>query len=201
MQNCNIISQPGYWHWHGYTGNILIFIFIFKFFYGCTHSIWKFPGLGSNQSCSRWPVSQPQQCQITHRICDLNHSSGAGSLTHRARPAIKPSSSWTLCQVLNPLSHNRNSSIFIFKVHILLHFFFLFVYSEYVCIFNWNKVDLQYYISFRCTAYWFQVFIDYIPFVVIIKYWLYSEYSTIYSYICTDTQILTYQSDFPFYLY
>ena len=25
------------------------------------------------------------------------------------RPGIKPTSSWTLCRVLNPLSHNRNS--------------------------------------------------------------------------------------------
>ena len=33
----------------------------------------------------------------------------AGSRTHRARPGIKPMSSWTLCRVLHLLSHNRNS--------------------------------------------------------------------------------------------
>ena len=30
-------------------------------------------------------------------------------LTHRARPGIEPTSSQTLCQVPNPLSHNGNS--------------------------------------------------------------------------------------------
>ena len=53
---------------------------------------------------------QPQQHQIwatfvTYSIaCDH-----AGSLTPWARPGIEPVSSWALCQVLNPLCHNRNS--------------------------------------------------------------------------------------------
>ena len=34
-----------------------------------------------------------------------------GSLTHQTRPGIEPTSSWVLCQVLNPLSHDRNSII------------------------------------------------------------------------------------------
>ena len=38
--------------------------------------------------------------------------SNAGSLTHSARPQIKPVSSWALCQVLNPLSHDENSKVF-----------------------------------------------------------------------------------------
>ena len=33
------------------------------------------------------------------------------SLTHCARPGMEPASSGTLCQVLNPLSHNGNSTI------------------------------------------------------------------------------------------
>ena len=37
----------------------------------------------------------------------------AGCLTHWARPGIKPKSSWTLCRVLNPLSHNRNPQVHI----------------------------------------------------------------------------------------
>ena len=37
-----------------------------------------------------------------------------GSLTHWAAPGIKPTSSQTLCWVLNPLSHNRNSKKLIF---------------------------------------------------------------------------------------
>ena len=40
----------------------------------------------------------------------LHHShSNLGSLTHWVRPGIEPTSSWVLCQVLNLLSHNRNS--------------------------------------------------------------------------------------------
>ena len=39
------------------------------------------------------------------------------SLTHRARPGIEPTSSWMLCQVLNPLSHSGNSLHVAFPVH------------------------------------------------------------------------------------
>ena len=43
-------------------------------------------------------------------ICNLLHSFWqCQSLTHWARTGIEPASSWTLSQVLNPLSHNRNS--------------------------------------------------------------------------------------------
>ena len=48
---------------------------VFVLFFGCTRGIWKFPGQGLNPSHS----------------CDLCHSWGnAGSLTHCARPGIKP---------------------------------------------------------------------------------------------------------------
>ena len=36
--------------------------------------------------------------------------SNARPVTHGVRPGIKPVSSWTLCRVLNPLSHNGNSN-------------------------------------------------------------------------------------------
>ena len=42
------------------------------------------------------------------RICNLY--SEAGSLTHWARPGVEPTFSWTLCWVLNPLSHNGDLS-------------------------------------------------------------------------------------------
>ena len=43
-----------------------------------------------------------------------------GTLTHWTRPGIKPSTSWTLCQVLNPLSHNGNSlNIYFFELMFL----------------------------------------------------------------------------------
>ena len=67
------------------------------------------PRLGSNRSCSRWPTWQPQQRQIqgkspTHTIVHSN----ARSLTHWARPGIKPSSSWLGSL---PLSCNGNARI------------------------------------------------------------------------------------------
>ena len=33
---------------------------------------------------------------------------------------------------------------------------------------NWGIVDIQYYISFKCTTYWYNIFIDYTPVAVII---------------------------------
>ena len=56
------------------------------------------------------PTPQPPQHQI--RAMSLTYTtahSNAGSLTHWAKPGIEPTSSWTLCWVLNPLSHNGNS--------------------------------------------------------------------------------------------
>ena len=38
--------------------------------------------------------------------------------------------------------------------------------------FYWGIVDVQYYISFRCTTQWFTIFKGYIPCIVIIKHWL-----------------------------
>ena len=43
--------------------------------------------------------------QDLSRIHNLCHS-----LTHWERPGLEPTSSWILCWILNPLSHNKNSS-------------------------------------------------------------------------------------------
>ena len=77
---------------------------------GYTYGIWKFPGQGQNQSCSCQSMPQSQQHQIQAvSVTDTTVLGNGGSLTHRARSWIKPVSSQTLCQALNPLSHNRNS--------------------------------------------------------------------------------------------
>ena len=66
----------------------------FFLLFSCTHDLWMFWGQKSNPSHS----------------CNLCHSRGnTRSLTHWARPGIKPASSKTLCQVLNLLRSNRNS--------------------------------------------------------------------------------------------
>ena len=41
--------------------SIFSFFSFYFSFQGCTHSIWRFPGQGSNRSCSHWPMPQPQQ--------------------------------------------------------------------------------------------------------------------------------------------
>ena len=68
------------------------------------------PGLGVNWSYSCQPTPQPQQRGIQATSVTYTAAHGnARSLTHWARPGMEPTSSWTRRQVLNPLSHNRNS--------------------------------------------------------------------------------------------
>ena len=56
---------------------------------------WKFPGEGSNGSCSCRPTPQPQQLSIWAASVTYTTAHGnAGSLTHSARPGIEPASSW-----------------------------------------------------------------------------------------------------------
>ena len=43
-------------------------------------------------------------------------------------------------------------------------------------------VAVQYYVSYRCTIQWVVIFKGCAPFIVIVKYWLYSPHCTIYSY-------------------
>ena len=64
-----------------------------------------------NRSCSFWPRSQPQQHGIQAASVTYTAACGnAGPLTHGTWAGIEPTSSWKLCQVLNPLSHNGNST-------------------------------------------------------------------------------------------
>ena len=77
----------------------------------------RFPGWGSNWSCSCWPMPQPQQCQIRAVLASLCHSHSntaselhlwpipqlsaiPDALTHWARSGIELTSSWTLVRFL-----------------------------------------------------------------------------------------------------
>ena len=74
---------------------LFIYLFLSFVFYGRTHSMWRFPGLGSNQNWSRQPTPQPQQCGIWFTSAAYSTVHGnAGSLTHWARPGVKSASSW-----------------------------------------------------------------------------------------------------------
>ena len=76
----------------------LIFIVLFSFlFFGCTHSTWKFPGQGSNPSHS----SKLHQSYSNTRC-----------LTSYAGPGIEPMPPQRQHQILHPLHHSRNSSLF-----------------------------------------------------------------------------------------
>ena len=67
-------------------------------------------------------MPQPQQRGIWAASGTYTRAHGkAGSLTHWARPGIEPTTSQTLCWVLNPLSHKRNSWLFFFYVLLLIN--------------------------------------------------------------------------------
>ena len=52
-------------------------------FQGCTYSIWRFPGQGSNQGYSCQSMPQPQQCQIRAASSTYTTAHGnTGSIAH-----------------------------------------------------------------------------------------------------------------------
>ena len=62
---------------------LYLLLLLFCHFLGCTRGIWRFPGQGSNWSCSHRPTPQPQQrgIQTASATYSTAHSN-AGSLTH-----------------------------------------------------------------------------------------------------------------------
>ena len=73
-----------------------LFVFAFK---GGTHDKWRFPGWGSNWSCSCRPTppSQPEPSGIRARSATQTTThSNSRSLTCWARPGIEPPSSWII---------------------------------------------------------------------------------------------------------
>ena len=50
----------------------------------------------------------------------------------------------------------------------------------FVFVFFWSTVNIKYYVSYKCTIWWFLIFKGYIPFEVIRKYFLYFPCSTIH---------------------
>ena len=78
------------------------FILFDMSFYGRTHGIWRFPGQGSNRSCSCLSMPQSQKCRIWVTSANYTTTHGnAGSLTHWVSPGIEPVSSWILVVFIN----------------------------------------------------------------------------------------------------
>jgi len=80
----------------------LYFLFLFFLLFRAARTgIWRFPGYGSNGSYSCRPMPQARPCLIwaDSAIYTTAHSN-ARSLTHWARPGIKPPSSWILVRLI-----------------------------------------------------------------------------------------------------
>ena len=105
---------------------LLLFCFcfvLFCFFLGSHLWHMEVPGLGVESE------PQPQQHKVQATFVTYSAScSNTGSLTQWKRWGVKPISSWTLCCVLNPLSHNGNSCYY--------------CYFNY--FFSWGKINSVY---------------------------------------------------------
>ena len=97
LTGCCPLGRSHRWHLRS-SMSPQLFFFLFK---GCTCSIWKFQGWGSNQSCSCRPTPQPQQCRIQAASTTYTTiHSNARSLTHWMRPGIQPTSLWILVRFI-----------------------------------------------------------------------------------------------------
>ena len=86
----------------------------------------KVSRLGAKWECSCPPTPQPGQHQI--QVASVTYTTR--SLTHWLRSGIEPESSQTLCQVLNPLSHNRKPNIYWFFIQLGLIFLLVQIISD-----------------------------------------------------------------------
>ena len=87
---------------HLFGFNTSFFFFAFR---AAPGDIWKFPGQRLPQ-----PLPQQQQCWIwATSVTHATACNNARFLIYWERPGIQPATSWRLCWVLNPLSHNGNS--------------------------------------------------------------------------------------------
>ena len=81
---------------HIYTYSFLLLL-SFCHFLGHSHNTWRFPGQGSNRSCSHQPTPEPQQLGIQAASATYTTAHGnARSPTHWARPGTEPATSWFL---------------------------------------------------------------------------------------------------------
>ena len=91
------------------------FLFFFPFLHPYLQHI-EFPRLGVQ---SEWQLQARPTAMATPDpscICDLHHSlCQCWILNPRSEAGIEPASSWVLCQVLNLLTHNGNSSFSFLK--------------------------------------------------------------------------------------
>ena len=82
-RDCAQISLPQKPLIYKIDSPIIVFLFVCLPFQGCTCNIWRFPGQGSNRSCSHQAKPQPQQGSIRAASTTYTTANGnAGSLHH-----------------------------------------------------------------------------------------------------------------------
>ena len=91
-----------------YTDRLYFIILYFLIFMFWLHLRMDVPELGVKSEWTPTPQSWQHQTGALSGTHTAAHGN-AGSLTPETRPGIEPTSSQTLCWVLNPLSHNRSS--------------------------------------------------------------------------------------------
>ena len=116
-----------------YFISFTVFLFVCFFaFLGCPHSIWRFPGQGSNQSYNCWPMPQPTPMPDLSFVSDLHHSrrqpwilNPLSKARGETRNLVFPSQI-SFCQY-----HNRTPSLLnIFQVNHFFLFFSFFSFCE-----------------------------------------------------------------------
>ena len=119
------ISSSVFGHLYIFSGKISIKILcpFFFFFLGLHLQHMEVPGIGVESELQLPATPWPQQCGIQAISAALNHW---------ARLGIELTSSWTLCQVLILLSHNRNS-----------HCLFLFVFRATPAVYGGSQARGQ----------------------------------------------------------
>ena len=81
---------------------LFFFFCLFAFSRAASQGIWRFPGQGSSQSCSHWlHQSHNNMGSKLHLQPAPTAHSNVRSPTHRARPGIKPATSWFLVGFAN----------------------------------------------------------------------------------------------------
>ena len=89
---------------------LYFYLRIFFSFYGHSCGIWNFPGLRVELELQLAAYTTARALLDLSWICNLCCSlCNTGSLTSWAWPGIDSVSSWVLCWICNPLSHNGNA--------------------------------------------------------------------------------------------
>ena len=101
------------------------------YFLGCTRGIWRFPGQGSNRSCSHQPTPEPQQRGIRAASATYTTAHGnAGSLAHWARAGTEPATSWFLVGFVNHCATTGTPVSILVHVFLITYLFLLGMYLE-----------------------------------------------------------------------